>query len=67
MRFLLLLIAVALVLPAAQAAPEVASKPLAQVAFYPEREASAQAVALNESRIAAEIAARVEAIPVLVL
>lgn len=64
MRFLLLLIAVALVLPAAQAAPEVASKPLAQVAFYPEREASAQAVALNESRIAAEIAARVEAIPV---
>lgn len=37
---------------------------LAEVALYPEREASAQAVSLNESRIAAEIAGRIEAIPV---
>ncbi len=39
-------------------------KTLAEVALYPERDASAQAVSLNESRIAAEIAGRIEAIPV---
>jgi RND family efflux transporter MFP subunit len=41
-----------------------ASKPLSELALYPEREASAQAATLNESRIAAEIAARIEQIAV---
>jgi len=50
--------------PALAQAPALAIKPLAEVALYPEREASAQAAALNESRIAAEIAARIEEIPV---
>ncbi|MFH1604208.1 MAG: efflux RND transporter periplasmic adaptor subunit, partial [Pseudomonadota bacterium] len=35
-----------------------------EIAIYPEREASAQAVSLNESRIAAEISGRIDAIPV---
>lgn len=43
---------------------EVATRTLAEAAIHPEREAAAQAVALNESRIAAEIAARIEALPV---
>jgi RND family efflux transporter MFP subunit len=64
MRFLVLLVAIASLAPIAKADPAVASKPLAQVALYPQREASAQAVALNESRIAAEIAARIVQIPV---
>ncbi|MGE0874667.1 MAG: efflux RND transporter periplasmic adaptor subunit [Burkholderiales bacterium] len=34
-------------------------QPLASVALYPERDASAQVVSLNESRIAAEIAGRI--------
>jgi RND family efflux transporter MFP subunit len=45
-------------------AEPVAIRPLGEVALYPEREASAQVVALNESKVAAEIAARIEAIPV---
>jgi RND family efflux transporter MFP subunit len=44
--------------------PPVVAKPLSEVALFPEREASAQAVSLNESRIAAEISGRIEAIPV---
>lgn len=71
MRVLLLALAAALLsLPAyAQpaspaAAPAVLSKALSEVAIYPEREASAQAVSLNESRIAAEIPGRIEALPV---
>lgn len=70
MRALLLALAAALSLPAlAQAPPPAAAaailvKPLSEVAIYPEREASAQAVSLNESRIAAEIPGRIEAIPV---
>ena len=70
MRAFLLPLAAALALPAyaqleaASAAPTVVTKPLAEVAIYPEREASAQAVSLNESRIAAEIAGRIMAIPV---
>lgn len=42
----------------------VAVKPLAEIAIYPERDAAAQVVSLNESRIAAEIAGRIEAVPV---
>jgi len=53
-------------LPAAESAsaPTVVARPFESIALYPEREASAQVVALNESRIAAEIAGRIEAIDV---
>lgn len=50
--------------PPPQAAVAIESKRFGEIALYPEREASAQAVALNESRISAELAARLEAIPV---
>lgn len=46
------------------AAPEYLSSPLRDVAIYPELAASAQVVSLNESRISAELAARVDRIPV---
>jgi RND family efflux transporter MFP subunit len=62
----LLAAALALVAPlaAAQKAPLPATaKPLAEVAVFPEREASAAAVSLNESRISAEVTARVLALP----
>lgn len=70
MRILSLALAAALTFPAyaqiqsTASSPAVVIKPLSEIAFYPEREASAQAVSLNESRIAAEIAGRIEAIPV---
>lgn len=70
MRTFLVPLAATLVLPAyAQidsppTAPAVVIKPLSEIAIYPERDASAQAVSLNESRIAAEISGRIEAIPV---
>ncbi|MBE0615677.1 MAG: efflux RND transporter periplasmic adaptor subunit [Burkholderiales bacterium] len=70
MRIRLLLVAAVFALPAyaqvgsAPIAPVVVIKPLSEIAVYPERQASAQAVSLNESRIAAEIAGRIEAIPV---
>lgn len=54
-----------LVLPARAEEPAaVLVKSLAEAAVYPERDASAQVVSLNESRIAAEIAGRIEALPV---
>jgi len=40
------------------------ARPLAEIALYPERDASASVVALNESRIAAEISGRIEEIAV---
>jgi len=47
------------------AAPQaVEARPLKAVALYPGREASAQVVALNEARIAAEISGRIEALAV---
>ncbi len=49
---------------AAQDKPAVTVKPLAEVAVHPERDAAAQVVSLNESRISAEIAGRIEAVPV---
>ena len=70
MRIVLLALAAVLTFPAhaqvksTTAAPVLVIKPLSEVAFYPERDASAQAVSLNESRIAAEISGRIEAIPV---
>lgn len=39
------------------------AKPLREIAVYPERRAQAQVVSLNESRLAAEIAARVVELP----
>lgn len=61
----LFVIATLLATPAAaQNAPVAVAKPLAEVAMHPEREAAAQVVSLNESRIAAEIAGRIEAVPV---
>jgi multidrug efflux pump subunit AcrA (membrane-fusion protein) len=49
---------------AAQDKPAVSVRPLAEVAINPERDAAAQDVSLNESRISAEIAGRIEAVPV---
>ncbi len=57
-------LAAALVATVAFSQPAPLARPFAEVALYPEREASAQAVALNESRIAAEIPARIVALPV---
>ena len=48
----------------AQDPPATRVSTLAEIAIYPERDASAQAVSLNESRIAAEIAGRIEEVPV---
>jgi RND family efflux transporter MFP subunit len=54
----------ALFLPAiAAAAPDIETRTLAEVAIHPERSAQAQVVSLNESRIAAEIAARIVELP----
>lgn len=50
--------------PQERAAAAVSTRPFSEVAIYPEHEASAQALARDESRISAEIAARIEAIPV---
>jgi RND family efflux transporter MFP subunit len=49
---------------AAQDKPVVTVRALAEVAIHPERDAAAQVVSLNESRISAEIAGRIEAVPV---
>lgn len=48
----------------APAAPQVTYRTFAEVALYPERDAPAAAVSENESRIAAEIAATIQTIPV---
>lgn len=45
-------------------APKIATAPAAKIHFFPERDAPAAAVARNESRLGAEIAARIAAIPV---
>jgi RND family efflux transporter MFP subunit len=49
---------------ASAAAQAVVARPLEAVALYPQRDASAQVVALNEARIAAEISGRIEALAV---
>jgi RND family efflux transporter MFP subunit len=50
----------------ALAAPPVAikSRPLSELAFHPQREASAQVVSLNLAKLSAELAARIDSIPV---
>lgn len=45
------------------ATPQYTVKPLSQLAVYPESRALAQVVAENESRIAAEVSARIQEIP----
>lgn len=40
------------------------AKPLGEIALYPQRAAQAQVVSLNESRLAAELSARVVSLPV---
>lgn len=66
MRALLTVLAAIALAPCAlaQEAPAVTVAPLAEVAIHPERDASAQVVSLNESRIAAEIAGRLEVMAV---
>ena len=63
MRPLSFLAAIALAGPLCAQNSAFVVKPLAEIAVYPAREASAQTVALNESRIAAEITGRIEQIP----
>ncbi|OGB26628.1 MAG: hypothetical protein A3I66_03540 [Burkholderiales bacterium RIFCSPLOWO2_02_FULL_57_36] len=62
MRKLILLLSVATTI-AANAAPAYTVKTLAQLAIYPQSSAAAQVVPDNESRIAAEVTARIESIP----
>lgn len=63
MRFALCLLL--LLCPAVQAAaPAVKTRPLAELAIHPLREASAQAVSLNLAKIAAEVPARIDSIAV---
>ena len=68
MRTLPILLAASLLGAAAAAAaqdlPAASVRTLADIAIHPERDASAQVVSLNESRIAAEIAGRIEEVPV---
>jgi RND family efflux transporter MFP subunit len=50
--------------PAATASPAaIVARPLAELAIYPERTAPAQSLAPNESKLSAEIAARIVALP----
>jgi RND family efflux transporter MFP subunit len=67
MRASLSLLAASLLVTAAATAqnpPATNVKALAEIAIHPERDASAQVVSLNESRIAAEIGGRIEQVPV---
>ena len=51
--------------PAMAASPvAIKSLPLSEVAIHPQREASAQAVSLNLAKLSAELAARIDSIPV---
>jgi RND family efflux transporter MFP subunit len=63
MRALLLLFCLLIAGPAA-AAPAYTVTPLSQLALYPESRTLAQVIPENESRIAAELTARIDAIPV---
>ena len=54
-----------LCLPAMAASPvAIKSLPLSEVAIHPQREASAQSVSLNLAKLSAELAARIDSIPV---
>lgn len=53
-----------LLLPTLTPAADWTTRPLAELAVYPEFRAPARVVALNEARLAAEVGGRVEALPV---
>lgn len=57
-----LAVVLALLAPLAAAAAEWSSRPLSELAVYPEHRALAQAVATNEARLAAEVGGRIEAL-----
>lgn len=61
---LLIVVCTLLITLSARAAPAWEAKPLREVAVHPERSAQAQVVSLNTARLSAEIAARIEALPV---
>ena len=64
MRIALILL-VLLATPTLAAPPTpIKSQPLSEVAIHPQREASAQAVSLNLAKLSAELAARIDSIPV---
>ncbi len=63
-RVLVLAAALAAPQAIAQTPPRPLARPLAEIALHPERDASAQAAARNESRIAAEISGRIMEMPV---
>lgn len=50
--------------PVLAAPPAVKSQPLSALAIHPQREASAQVVSLNLAKLSAELAARIDSIPV---
>ncbi|MFN3986626.1 MAG: efflux RND transporter periplasmic adaptor subunit [Rhodocyclaceae bacterium] len=62
-RSLLIKILMLALLPYWATASEWTSRPLAEVAIYPEFRASARVEPLNEARVAAEVGGRIEAIP----
>ncbi|MCA1805100.1 MAG: efflux RND transporter periplasmic adaptor subunit [Xanthomonadaceae bacterium] len=52
-----------LLMPALASAADWTTRPLAELAVYPEFRAPARVLALNEARLAAEVAGRIEALP----
>jgi RND family efflux transporter MFP subunit len=63
MRIVLCVLAL-LCAPAMAAPVSVKSRPLSELAIYPQREAAAQVVSLNLAKLSAELAARIDSIPV---
>lgn len=65
-RILLSVLGALLCLPALAAppAPVVSARPLSTIAVYPERSAQAEVVSQNDSRLSAQIAAKIVSIPV---
>jgi RND family efflux transporter MFP subunit len=64
MRSLICLLALLCAPALAAPPPTVKSRPLSELAIHPQREASAQAVSLNLAKLSAELAARIDSIPV---
>lgn len=62
-RILTILLLGVAVFPALAVAAEWRTRPLSEIAIYPEYRAPAQVVALNEARIATELSGRIEALP----
>jgi RND family efflux transporter MFP subunit len=64
MRLALCLLALLCAPALAAPPPAVKSRPLSELAIHPQREASAQVVSLNLAKLSAELAARIDSIPV---